>query len=337
MTRFSGDLFDGVTSRAHPVTAWLEAGRLHVEGDDIALDVPLDRINLAPPVGAARGVVHLPDAQELHSADLTALAALAQALPARDPERWARRLEGRLGYALAALLVSVLVMLAGLRWGVPAAAQLAARTLPAGLDKRIGAESLALMEKFSLQPSTLPAARQQALAQQLAARCRQQTCPPYRLLFRHSPMFGANALALPGGTVVATDALVGLAQHDEEILAVLAHELGHVQHRHSLRLALQGIGAGAILVAVTGDVGSVTDLAAGLPSLLLQSGYSRDMEREADAYALAWLKAACIPPHRFADLLGRLDKQSSGTPSLLGSHPGTAERTRPFRVAGGCT
>jgi hypothetical protein len=37
-----------------------------------------------------------------------------------------------------------------------------------------------------------------------------------------------------------------------------------VRHRHSLRLALQGIGAGVILVAVTGDVGSVTDLAAGL-------------------------------------------------------------------------
>lgn len=337
MTRFSGDLFDGVTSRAHPVTAWLEAGRLHIEGDGIALALPLDAIRLAPPVGAARGVAHLPDARELHSADLAALAALAQALPTRDPERWARRLESRLGYALVALLVSVLVMFAGLRWGVPAAAQLAAHTLPAGLDSRIGTESLALMEKISFQPSALPAARQQALAQQLAARCRQQACPPYRLLFRHSPMFGANALALPGGTVVVTDALVELAQHDEEILAVLAHELGHVQHRHSLRLALQGIGAGAILVAVTGDVGSVTDLAAGLPSLLLQSGYSRDMEREADAYALAWLNAACIPPQRFADLLGRLDKRPSDTPSLLGSHPGTQERTGPFRVAGGCT
>lgn len=337
MTRFSGDLFDGVTSRAHPVTVWLEAGRLHIEGDGIALALPLDGIRLAPPVGAARGVVHLPDARELHSADLAALAALAQALPARDPERWARRLESRLGYALAALVVSVLVIFAGLRWGVPAAAQLAAHTLPAGLDKRIGKESLALMEKISFQPSALPAARQQALAQQLAAHCREQACPPYRLLFRHSPMFGANALALPGGTVVVTDALVGLAQHDEEILAVLAHELGHVQHRHSLRLALQSIGAGAILVAVTGDVGSITDLAAGLPSLLLQSGYSRDMEREADAYALAWLNAACIPPHRFADLLGRLDKRASGSPSLLGSHPGTQERTGPFRVAGDCT
>lgn len=336
MIRFSGDLFDGVTSQAHPVTVYRNAGRLRIEGEGIELDVPLDRVGLAPPVGGARGVVHLPDGRELHSADLAGLAELAHALPARTPERWAHALESRLAYALIALIISVVVIFVGLRWGVPAVARLASHTLPVSLDSRIGEESLALMEKISFKPSTLPAARQLALSNQLAERCRQQACPPHRLLFRDSPMFGANALALPGGTMVVTDALVKLAQHDEEILAVMAHELGHVQHRHSLRLALQGIGAGAILVAVTGDIGSVTDLAAGLPSLLLQSGYSRDMEREADTYALQWLDAACIPRQRFADLLGRLDNGAAGKSSLLASHPGTTQRIQPFRAAAAC-
>ncbi|MEW5967112.1 MAG: M48 family metallopeptidase [Pseudomonadota bacterium] len=334
MIRFAGDLFDGVTSQAHPVAARLDAGRLRVEGDGIAFDVPLERVRLAPPVGAARGVVHLPEGRELHSADLDALARLAHALPGRTPERWARVLESRLLYAFAALLLSVAVVFAGLRWGVPAAAQVAAHTLPAGLDAHIGNETLALMEKVSLDPSTLPAARQRALAGQVETHCRKQACPPHRLLFRDSKLFGANALALPGGTVVVTDELVRLAAHDEEILAVIAHELGHVQHRHGLRLALQSIGAGAILVAITGDIGSVTDLAAGLPSLLLQNGYSRDMEREADVYALAWLQSACIAPRRFADMLGRLDPDSET--SLIASHPGSAERVQPFLAAPGC-
>jgi Zn-dependent protease with chaperone function len=335
VTRFSADYFDGLTSRAPPVTVALDAGQVCIEGDGIVLAIALDRIDVAPPVGAARGVVHLPDARELHSTDHAALAELARALSSRNPERWARHLESRVAYALTALVVSVLVMVAGLRWGVPAAAQLAAHTLPAGLDRHIGEESLALMEKISLSPSKLAAPKQQLLAQKLAAQCRKQACPPYRLLFRDSALFGANAMALPGGAVVVTDELVNLSRHDEEVLAVIAHELGHVQYRHSLRLALQSIGAGAILVAVTGDIGSVTDLAAGLPSLLLQNGYSRDMEREADAYALAWLNNACIPPRRFADLLGRLDKDTSDT-SLLDSHPGTPERIRPFLVPGGC-
>lgn len=336
MTAFSGDLFDGRSSQAHPVSASLDAGRLHITGKDIALVYQLDQIDVAPPVGAARGVVHLPEGQELHSTDLSALAALSSASATNRPERWARHLESRLGYALIALVVSVLVMFAGLRWGVPAAAQLAAHTLPAGLERNIGEESLTLMDKFSLSPSRLPLARQQSLARQLAAQCGQQACPSYTLLFRNSKLFGANAMALPGGTVVVTDALVDLAHNDAEILAVIAHEFGHVEHRHSLRLALQSIGAGVILVAVTGDIGSVTDLAAGLPSLLLQNGYSRDMEREADTYALAWLNTACIPPRHFADILGRLGKDTTDSTTLLDSHPGTQQRIAPFLVPHRC-
>lgn len=337
MTAFSGDLFDGRSAQAHPVSASLETGRLHITGEDVDLVFQLDQIDVAPPVGAARGVVHLPEGQELHSTDLAALAALSQASATHRPERWARHLESRLGYALAALVVSVLILFAGLRWGIPAAAQLAAHTLPAGLDRNIGQESLALMDKFSLSPSRLPPARQRALSRQLAAQCGKQTCPPYTLLFRTSKLFGANAMALPGGTIVVTDALVDLAHNDTEVIAVIAHELGHVEHRHSLRLALQGIGAGVILVAITGDIGSVSDLAAGLPSLLLQNGYSRDMEREADAYALAWLNTACIPPRHFADILGRLDKDTTGSTTLLDSHPGTRQRIEPFLVPHLCT
>ncbi|MHB1083667.1 MAG: M48 family metallopeptidase [Thiobacillus sp.] len=335
--RFSADYFDGLTSHAHAVTASLDAGQLCIEGDGIALVIPVDLLDVAPPVGAARGVVHLPDARELHSSDHVALAELARARSSRNPERWARHLESRVGYALAALVVSVLVMFGGLRWGIPAVALLASHTLPAGVDQHIGEESLALMDKVSFNPSKLPAARRQGIEHKLAAQCRKQACPSYRLLFRDSPLFGANAMALPGGAVVVTDALVKLSHNDEEVLAVVAHELGHVKHRHSLRLALQSIGAGAILVAVTGDIGSVTDLAAGLPSLLLQNGYSRDMEREADAYALDWLNTACIPPRRFADLLGRLDKGASDKTSLLSSHPGSRDRIRPFLSAGICS
>lgn len=163
MTPFSGDLFDGRSSQAHPVSASLDGAQLHITGEGIALDFPLDQIDVAPPVGAVRGVVHLPEGRELHSTHLAALTALSQASASHRPERWARHLESRLGYALMALLVSILVMFCGLRWGVPAVAQLAAHTLPPGLDRKIGEESLTLMDKFSLSPSRLANARQRAL------------------------------------------------------------------------------------------------------------------------------------------------------------------------------
>jgi Zn-dependent protease with chaperone function len=334
--RFTADYFDGQTSCAYPVQAAVEAGALRLVGESVELDFALECIRVDPPAGQARGVVHLPDARELHSTDHAALLELSRLTASAHPERWAHLLESRLHYALAALVVSALIVFAGLRWGVPMLAEGVAHTLPPSLENRLGKESLSLMESVYLSPSALPAARQHGLAQQLEALCRKQGCPAYQLHFRASRALGANAFALPGGNVVVTDQLVQLARHDREVLAVIAHELGHVERRHSLRLALQSIGAGVLLVAITGDIGSFSDLAAGLPSLLLQSGYSRDMEREADAYALVWLGATCIPPQHFADILNRLDKSTPDAAGLLASHPGTGERIRPFLEAGGC-
>jgi Zn-dependent protease with chaperone function len=69
--------------------------------------------------------------------------------------------------------------------------------------------------------------------------------------------------------------------------------------------------------------------------VLLQSGYSRTMEREADDHAWRSLNESCIAPQRFADILRRLDRHPSET-GLLDSHPGTAERIRQFNHPSVC-
>jgi Zn-dependent protease with chaperone function len=161
--------------------------------------------------------------------------------------------------------------------------------------------------------------------------------------FRAGGQIGANALALPGGILVFTDEIVALAQHDDELVAVAAHELGHVRHRHVLRQILASTGVLVVGQVVLGDVSGILDLAGGLPAILLQSGYSRDMESEADAHALAMLERACLPPRRFSDLLGRLDAAHGGelkAITLFSSHPDTRERLRNFQerelVTRGC-
>ena len=152
-------------------------------------------------------------------------------------------------------------------------------------------------------------------------------------MFRDGQSLGANALALPNGTIIVTDQLVGLAENDEEILGVLAHELGHLKHRHSLRMLIQGSVVGFVLAWYIGDVSTV---AAGLPTLLLQARYSRDHEREADRYAATVLKANAISPQRLADMLGRLEashtecaaenEPSDNALDYMASHPATRER-----------
>jgi Zn-dependent protease with chaperone function len=71
---------------------------------------------------------------------------------------------------------------------------------------------------------------------------------------------------LPGGYLVITDELIDLAKNNDEIVAVIAHELGHVKGRHALRQTLQGTVSGLIIIAITGDVSSI---ASGLPALMM--------------------------------------------------------------------
>ena len=95
-------------------------------------------------------------------------------------------------------------------------------------------------------------------------------------------------------------------------------------------MMLQSIGSGVILVMVTGDISNYSDLAAGIPAILLQQGYSRDMEDEADTFALETLLKAHIPPHRFSDILMRIDPDTNTSSTLFSSHPDTKERVKAF-------
>jgi Zn-dependent protease with chaperone function len=159
---------------------------------------------------------------------------------------------------------------------------------------------------------------------------------PLRLELRRGGRVGANAFALPSGIIVVTDELIASAEHPEEIESVLAHEVGHIVHRHSLRMLLRSSASALLMFTLLGDVNSMSTLAASVPTVLVQAKHSRDFEREADDYSLAWLEKRHIPPHYFGDLLRRLERQQAasghaedgGVMSYFSSHPRTEERAR---------
>ncbi len=124
---------------------------------------------------------------------------------------------------------------------------------------------------------------------------------------------------------------MNLAGSDDQIAAVLAHEIGHVRHHHGLRLALQAAGVAVLTTVLLGDATSVASLATSLPAALLQSGYSRDFETEADDYALQRLKETGVSPKAFADVMVLLEKSHSGksggqAQDYFSTHPATAKR-----------
>lgn len=345
-TPFFAEYFDGRSSQPRRVEArWHDDARqLRLSGEGEHLSIAADRIRVGDRLGQARRIIYLDDAGELHAGDQAAVDALARTLGQGAFMARVFRLESRYSLALVALLLSLVLGWAGLRYGMPVLAATAVPLVPPALEARLGEMGLEAMDEGVFGPSTLPVARQAALRQRLADICwRLGDCPGWRMEFRAGGQIGANALALPGGILVFTDEIVKLAQHDDELMAVAAHELGHVGHRHVVRQILASTGVLVVGQVALGDVSGILDLAGGLPAILLQSGYSRDMEREADAHALAMLERACLPPHRFSDLLARLDAAHGSelkAITLFSSHPDTRERLRNFQgrelVTRGC-
>lgn len=333
MIKFSGEYFDAKSSRPYPVSIHLNGSFLTLTHTDFSLDIPLKSIHIDPSVGSARTIIYLPNGAEIHSRSGHEIEKLEHLIGGKSPETIARHLEDKLLYTLIALIVTVTIIFAFLRFGLPAAAQYTAAILSPDTEKKLAVETLHTLDDLYLQPSVLSPHRQQELIQKLNHFCAIVQCPHHQLLFRNSTTIGPNAFALPSNIVVITDQLIQKSKHDEEIIAVLAHELGHVKEKHIVRMMLQSIGSTLILVAVSGDLTNFSDLVAGIPAILLQQGYSRDMEDEADMFALHALTKAHIAPHRFADILMRIEPHSKMPATLFSSHPDTAERIKPFLKA----
>ncbi|OYW31969.1 MAG: hypothetical protein B7Z51_04220 [Methyloversatilis sp. 12-65-5] len=326
--------FDGCSARAHIVTLGVTDGVLHVEGDQVSRSEPLPALRVSEPMGDAARLISFADGAHLEVRDHAALARLLAATGHRDAAvvRWA--FEPRMVVImLSVLLLSVwLIMQYGLPWG----ARVAAPLVPDSVLTVLSARTLEWLDQVLTRPTALPPARQQALREALSSVASVDGQPiAHTLLFRSGGQLGANAFALPDGTLIVTDELVVLAGADAPVLAVLTHELGHVQQRHGVRMLLQGSATALFMAWYLGDVSS---LLATAPTALVQAGYSRDMEREADDFAVKLLRARGQSAELLAGMLEKLaaahgDSQVSRPrpTGWLSSHPDTAERVMRLR------
>lgn len=326
-----GRYFDSRSSQGHPATLSGSAdGSLRLQTQDGERAAALAEVQVSDRIGRVPRRLTFADGGVFETTDNDAIDRL-YADHGHEPG-FVNWLEQRWPVALGSLAAVALVTVLFLRFGVPAISGWAARVLPPSVDAAIGAQTLQILDKGMLRPSRLPAARQQQLQQLFAGMTRGlDDGHQYQLELRRSRTLGANAVALPAGIIVMTDELVAVATNDEELVAVLAHEIGHVRGRHALRQLLQGAGISAMAVVLVGDLSSVTALASAAP-LLLQARNSRDFEREADDFARGWLKDRRIPAHRFDDILCRLARshgdKGKNPFAYLSTHPAPQDRAR---------
>ncbi|MFA5311531.1 MAG: Maf family nucleotide pyrophosphatase [Candidatus Omnitrophota bacterium] len=142
-----------------------------------------------------------------------------------------------------------------------------------------------------------------------------------------------NAFALPGGYIYINRGLVDKAENDDELACVLAHEVGHIVARHSIKKlqALQAYSVLRLLVAAapsSGEVGAASD--AAFTEILL--GYSREDELLADQLGTRYAKLAGYDPNAMVSFLRKLQEVNKRRPlapkSYFRTHPYVSDRVR---------
>jgi len=144
--------------------------------------------------------------------------------------------------------------------------------------------------------------------------------------FRFSVVSSAmvNAFALPGGFVFVTEPLVDLCGADRDEMAFfLGHEIGHILRGH----AKDKLTASTFLNAV----GARLPGAGPMLRQILNKGYSRELELEADREGVRLARAAGFDPHagvRALSRLARISTDNTGAMEYFSSHPPVLERVR---------
>lgn len=135
------------------------------------------------------------------------------------------------------------------------------------------------------------------------------------------PALEVNAVALPGNTIIVFTGLLRQMESENELAMVLAHELGHFEHRDHLRRLGRGLTLTAVVAFFLGDQAGITEVVSDL-FLTYEAGYSRQQEAAADRYALALLVNRYGHAAGATDLFDRLAQSDVARPPyLLASHP----------------
>ncbi len=336
MKPVAATFYDGKTSQQHDVCLYFDSpGRLRITGLDHELTYPLSAVRISSRLGNTPRALYLPGGAKCETLENDTIDAVLQRGGRGRWQAVLHTLESRLHYVVLALVLTVVGVWGLIEYGIPALAKRAAYAVPVSVDAALGQEGLKVLDQVLFTPSSLAEERQAHLRSRFEG-MRQGFVDggDLRLEFRKSDRVGPNAFALPSGIIIVTDELVLLAEHDDELIAVLAHEIGHIRHRHALRSLLQDSATVLLVASLTGDVTSITALSGALPTMLLEAKYSRTFETEADEFALQYLLDHDIPPQHFADIVLRMDKTSgthSNTHNYLASHPATSERARMFQ------
>lgn len=258
-------------------------------------------------------------------------------IPILTERRW-RETGRQLRLAMTATL-ALFAVIAAYLYGVPLLAGRIVALVPPAWETRLG-ETVAGQIAASMGENgalALCDPDPQSLANRAIARFGAAALAgsgsPFDLDIRVVQSTVPNAFALPGGQVFFSSALLDLARSQDEFAGVLAHEIGHVAHRHGMEQLISTAGTGVLIGFILGDMTGIS-VAAGLGAAMIDARFSRAAEQQADLFAAQLAHRFDFNPADLADLIGRIreDDAYSRALALLSTHPLTEDRKAALEI-----
>lgn len=322
-----GRFHDGRRARPWAVEAeWSDDGLRFTSGDGEARFWSRDGLKVVREGDQAR-LSHPsePDARlVLSDADWAALGG-SVAVEKRGQAR-----EVRLVAGLAAVGLSVTAFVF---WGVPVFAGPLARATPIQMEKDMGrsfdAQMGAMFHRCEGEAG-------QGVLDELGTRLSMQSDTLFDVRVRAVQAPFVNAFALPGGSVLVTDDLIREAETPDELAAVVAHEVAHIEKRHVMQAVWRSLGVGLLLDAVVGGGTGAGQQAVLLAGQATDLRYGRDAELEADQRGQALLVAAGLSSQGMAPFFERMhrageSKRLATAAEFVSTHPDSGRRAQRAR------
>ncbi|MBE8158361.1 MAG: M48 family metallopeptidase [Betaproteobacteria bacterium] len=273
--------FDSESSRRRRAVLIFGGGFVCAKTEDgMRRDARINDLEISSRIGVAPRRIVFPDGVSLSADDNDFIDAMLKKHGGKRAASPLHFIESRWRVIAAAAAGAALLFAALVYYGVPAAAKAAAGAVPrehltAAAEEIYGE----LRRRKFIAASKLAPAETARIKKIFAATAADYADSEndYRL---RPHDFLPNAFALPDGLIVVSDKLLAILS-EEELHAVFAHEIGHVELRHGMRSVFESAGVAAFLILATGDISGI--VAGG--ALLANLKYSRNHEREADCFA----------------------------------------------------
>ena len=340
MNMVTGDYFSGLESRRLTCQLVWSAEQIRLVVDEKETPIKMADLNISSRLDRVPRSIRFPDGSQMLTDNNQAIDELQKLHGNEGRATLAHRLESYIPLVIFSWVAIVGIAAWLYVYAVPVLAESAVALAPAAWKADIGSDIFdqLIKNRYFTDPEITD--EQSSGIDQLEMSLLNVTPVESNVTveFMDSPIFGANAIALPGDKIIMTMDLIELAENDEQLIAIYLHELGHVHHQHALRMALQRSLLALLLVITTGDVATGTDLAVTVPTMLLSLSYSRQFEEQADDFAIERLIQYGISTQHFATIMDKLAARGEGSnwminAEYLSTHPAPEDRVAKFRAA----